>query len=558
MPLSTSLSWENGGNAQRYDVYLSTSDDIRYDDVVSEDETATSYDLPDDLAAGTTYYWRVDSINGGGTTVGNVWSFTTLPPSPEPATSPTPADLAQEVSTSVVLSWVDGGHATEYDVYLGTSEDALSRKSLKQAGLTYSPGTLQPDMTYSWRIDAYNSSVSDPVAGTIWEFTTAVSQTTAAPEPPIDPRPLNRATGVASNARLSWNDGGNSDTYDVYFGESSPPGLRSSDQTATTFDPPTLKRGIDGTTYYWRIVAKNQAGDTSSATWSFTTLPDLPSAPLYQSPANGATDQSTETQLRWQDGGGADTYTVYLGATNPPAQVRSGYTSTSYDPALTEGLTYYWRVAANNQAGSTLGSVWSFTTETEEEIEKPEKAENPYPSDAEPEAWVHDAVTWDDGGGADAFDLYLGTDPTPDSGELISEDQTELGYLPDLYLDTTYYWRVDSWNDGGRTRGDVWSFTTYPDHIWIVCRQSQNKAYVVLQNAGSSSNWLGFSLQGTSGTIYDVPPVEVGEPNTIYQFTWDDPDESAEVRASTWERYNENTGLMEVRVHDTGWIPCLP
>jgi hypothetical protein len=38
----------------------------------------TSFFPPGDLERSTTYYWRVDSVNSGGTTRGDIWSFTTV------------------------------------------------------------------------------------------------------------------------------------------------------------------------------------------------------------------------------------------------------------------------------------------------------------------------------------------------------------------------------------------------------------------------------------------------------------------------------------------------
>lgn len=45
------------------------------------------------------------------------------------------------------------------------------------------------------------------------------------------------------------NPDGDTVTYDVYFGTSSPPPLVSSAQAAATYDPGTLSYS---TTYYWR------------------------------------------------------------------------------------------------------------------------------------------------------------------------------------------------------------------------------------------------------------------------------------------------------------------
>jgi hypothetical protein len=58
-------------------------------------------------------------------------------------------------------------------------------------------------------------------------------------------------------------------TYDVSFGTSASPPLVSNDQAATAYNPGTLSAG---TTYYWKIVATDNLGaSTSGPIWSFTT-----------------------------------------------------------------------------------------------------------------------------------------------------------------------------------------------------------------------------------------------------------------------------------------------
>ena len=64
------------------------------------------------------------------------------------------------------------------------------------------------------------------------------------------------------------------------------------------------------------------------------------------------------------------------------------------------------------------------------------------------------------GGRASSYDVYFGTDSTPDAGEF-QGNQTGLAFdLGTLGAGTTYYWRIDSVNATGTTTGSVWSFTT--------------------------------------------------------------------------------------------------
>jgi hypothetical protein len=70
--LTADLSWTAGSGATSHDVYFGTLTSPPF----IQNQTATTYDTGTMLAA-TTYYWRIDEKNAGGTTAGTVWSFVT-------------------------------------------------------------------------------------------------------------------------------------------------------------------------------------------------------------------------------------------------------------------------------------------------------------------------------------------------------------------------------------------------------------------------------------------------------------------------------------------------
>jgi len=82
IPINTSIKWSNGGGAQSYYVYFGTNGSLSSRDYKGT-LSGTSFS-PGTLAYNTTYYWRIDSINAGGITTGDVWHFRTessnLPP----------------------------------------------------------------------------------------------------------------------------------------------------------------------------------------------------------------------------------------------------------------------------------------------------------------------------------------------------------------------------------------------------------------------------------------------------------------------------------------------
>jgi hypothetical protein len=70
------LSWTGAAGAESYDVYFAATTGPG---TFQGNQTATTFD-PGLMQIDTEYYWRIDSINEWGKTVGKVWSFTTISP----------------------------------------------------------------------------------------------------------------------------------------------------------------------------------------------------------------------------------------------------------------------------------------------------------------------------------------------------------------------------------------------------------------------------------------------------------------------------------------------
>jgi len=307
------------------------------------------------MANNTTYYWRIDEINTGGTTTGTVWYFTTTGAAPGAATNPSPANSTTNVSVTADLSWTAGSGTISHDVYGGTDPTPDEGEFLvNQTATTFDTGTLSTDTTYYWRIDEVNANGT--TTGTVWSFTT--ESAASPPAPASYPSPPNSATGVSITVDLSWTAGSGATSHDVYFGTSSP-GSSQGNQTATSFDTGTM---TNNTTYYWRIDEVNAAGTTTGTVWSFTTIVAAPGAASSPSPANSATDIVITVDLSWTEGSGSTSSDVYFGTTSP-GTLQGNQTATTFDPGtLTNSTTYYWRIDEINAGGTTTGTVWTFTT----------------------------------------------------------------------------------------------------------------------------------------------------------------------------------------------------
>jgi|GEM_PF-1721014 len=98
------------------------------------------------------------------------------------------------------------------------------------------------------------------------------------PHTPSNPSPAHQATGVSLDAGLSWTGGdpdpGDTVTYDIHFGTSADPPRVVENQPGTRYDPIALAHN---TKYYWRIVARDNAGlTTTGPVWEFTTAAEAP------------------------------------------------------------------------------------------------------------------------------------------------------------------------------------------------------------------------------------------------------------------------------------------
>jgi hypothetical protein len=197
-----------------------------------------------------------------------------------------------------VFVWIPNPDPFEYDgrVYTPTQsaiyqiyhKDGVAYQTVNQrlkTGGWYSVGTYTFDTTASVIL---NDRTGEPYLSTMIAFDAIKFVYNNPPHKPYNPSPSNHATGVSIYADLSWSggdpDAGDTVTYDVYFGTSSPPPLVSNDQSATTYDPGTLSYS---TKYYWKIVATdNHGASTVGDIWDFITgSPPEYTLTIYSSPS---------------------------------------------------------------------------------------------------------------------------------------------------------------------------------------------------------------------------------------------------------------------------------
>jgi len=513
--ITADLSWTAGSGSTSSDVYFGT-DSTPDSGEFQGNQTAATFD-PGTMSNSTTYYWRIDEINGEGTTTGDIWSFTTTSGASPPgaATSPSPANSATDVNVTTDLSWTAGSGATSHNVYFGTSSPGASQGN--QTATTFDTGTMDANTTYYWRIDEVNSSGT--TTGTVWSFTTATEGTATVGNTTIlgsSTTTANRravpytmpADGTIQSVTMYHTGGSDDMLLGVYTGESLP-GDRIAVTAQTAVNGSTGWQTIDLTSpvfvesgtkiwlawvyetnpgIYYEVSTPGRAH--SDDTWSggmpdpfgSSTLSNYiysiyatytpgggspPGQATNPSPANSAANVSINADLSWTEGTDSTSSDVYFGTDSTPdsGELQGNQTATTFEPGtMSNNTTYYWRIDEVNANGTTTGNVWSFTTI----VAAPGQASSPSPSNSATDVSITADLSWSPGSGSTSSDVYFGTDSTPDSGEL-QGNQTATTYDPGtMSNDTTYYWRIDEINAGGTTTGTVWSFTTVDEENYTV------------------------------------------------------------------------------------------
>lgn len=462
---SINLNWTPATGAATYRVQLSA--DSTFTTTTVDDSTVTGITLAvGPLASGTVYYWRVNAKNAGGTSAFSTRrTFTVVAPPTVPVLN-TPANNATGVAISSNLTWSAINGAATYRVQL--SADSTFATTIiddsSVASTTRATGTLANNTLYYWRVNGKNA-VGTSAFSTIRTFTTLIS----IPAAPTLSNPANNATGRPLNDTLKWNASAGATSYRVQFSTDSTfsnviffsPLLDDSTVTATSQSVGPL---TNGTTYYWRVNAKNSAGTGAfSARRAFSTQIALPAVPTLSGPASNATALPLIDTLRWNVSTGAATYRVQLSPDTAFATLvvndSTLITTTKVVGPLTNGTTYYWRINAKNAAGiSAFSTRRAFTTLTP----IPSAPALSSPANNATDLPLTDTLRWTAVTGALSYRVQLSTNAS--FADLVVNDSSITGtarIVSSLTNGTVYYWRVQARNAGGTgTFSEVGHFTT--------------------------------------------------------------------------------------------------
>ena len=527
-----SLSWSPGDSAVSHDVYMGDNFDDVSDGLadVFQGNQASPYfvagfpgfPFPDGLVNGTTYYWRIDEVNEADPNSpwkGDIWSFWI--PSIK-AYKPNPADGAKFIDPeSVDLTWTAGFGAKLHTVYFGEDYDTVANATDGAATgfASYSPGPLELEKTYYWRIDEFDGAATH--TGEVWSFRTMPDIAITDPNL-IAWWKLDEGSG---NTALDWSGHGN---HAAIGG--TPDFVPGYDGDALDFDGSTDFIDVDGqlasgtfsltmwirprdipylSGYY--AVLHNDAWNAGSLHVHLRNTSSLINADINSGPAaESATvlqaDQWYHCALTVTDEGGnaSQLYingvleasgsggdgTPYLG----PLDIGSYQNGDSrHYHGLMDDIRVYNRMLTADEVKDTMRG-------------DPLVAWDPNPvNSSTPDIDSALPLTWSPGDKASQHDVYFGADKAvvedadaSDTGDTYRGRQSGTSYTLHEGVEWgggPYYWRIDeNNNDGTVTKGRVWTFTV-ADFILVDDFESYD--------AGDNQIWyawhdgLGYGAPGT-------------------------------------------------------------
>jgi len=167
-PTTSTLSWDPSTDATTYRLQISRSSG--FTTAVVDDSTITSTSRQvGPLENNTTYYWRVNAKNAGGTSAwSNVWSFTTIVQLPRQVLLISPLNSEVIGADSVRFTWRQSGPAvSRYWFELSTDSvmtNPVIDSTLMATDTTKIVRQLLDKQTYWWRVRVKNIAGWGPIS----------------------------------------------------------------------------------------------------------------------------------------------------------------------------------------------------------------------------------------------------------------------------------------------------------------------------------------------------------------------------------------------------------
>jgi hypothetical protein len=269
-----------------------------------------------------------------------------------------PANGANTTNPNVAFSWNTVAGATQYQIQIATSNaftTIIDDQTLSTNSYNY---IFNTNGTYYWRVRAKDGGASG-------NWSSVRTLTVNLPLPPSAPILISPSHGAGfTNTDIitfNWGSVVTATQYQIQIAIDSEFTTIIHDHTltATTYTYTFLTRG----SHYWRVRAKNIAGNGPWTSGRLITINMPPAPPTLISPAYNTTVTNPNVTFSWAAIGGATQYRLEISPSNTFDYVHNRIfttTATSYNYKLPSLRTYYWRVQATNTYGT---GPWSFVNQ---------------------------------------------------------------------------------------------------------------------------------------------------------------------------------------------------
>ena len=376
---------------------------------------------------------------------GNEWGFKvtgiTVTSSAAP-TAPVVRISNSAASGKPMLTWNAVEGATSYRIYRSTSKGSGYSLLGTTTATSYTNTGAKAGTTYYYRVKAVNDAGLSPYSNIVSGQVKSVTPKPAAPVVKIG------HSAASGKPMLTWNAVSGATSYKVYRATSQN-GAYSllGSVTVTSYTNTGAK---DGVTYYYKVTAVNDSGESAYSnivSGQNKAVTPKPSAPVVKI---GHSASSGKPMLTWNAVSGATSYKVYRATSqNGTYSLLGTVTATSYtNTGAKAGTTYYYKVKAVSSAGESAYSNI---------VSGKSKAVTPKPS-APVVKIDHSAtsgkpmLTWNAVDGAASYRVYRAT--AKNGAYSVINTTKALTYTnTGAALGTTYYYKVEALNAAGKSLG---------------------------------------------------------------------------------------------------------
>jgi uncharacterized repeat protein (TIGR02543 family) len=305
--------------------------------------------------------WTQSGNGDGGTTV-------TIP------SVPTNVNATAQSASSISVSWSVVSGATSYEVYYEIGSSSIKNLAETVIGSTsYTHTGLQASTTYYYYIKAKNSAGSSGYSSFTSAKTSSSGSGGTTVTMPSAPTGVNATALSASSISVSWSAVSGATSYEVYYeiGNSTTKNLANTVTGGTSYTHTGLQAD---TTYWYYIKAVNSAGSSGYSSFTSAKTSSSGSGGTVSAPGAprnvAATAQSSSSIIiSWNapaSGGTPTYYNIWRSASASGSYTEIGSVSgstTSYThTGLSASTTYYYKVDAENSAGTSSQSSYVSAT----------------------------------------------------------------------------------------------------------------------------------------------------------------------------------------------------